>query len=147
MSKTWKLVACVSIGLNFILILLLVFYGGEREPAPLVARTQQDIDKAVSVQIGVTSQELFNEMGSPVKRDAENEREEWYYCRTGTSVDEFVRFSLVSGKVYKINNYTVSGAEANGLAGNCELFFKYSTSRSSSGASSMQGAESGSASD
>lgn len=141
MNKAWKWILGISLGLNTVLILILAFSGEDVEPIPLSERTQQDIDKAVSISIGADAQELLNVMGNPIKRDAENDNEEWYYCRTGSNLDEFVQFSLVGGKVLKINNYTVSAIEANGLTGSCELFFKYGTSKKTPNNSSQQDAE------
>jgi hypothetical protein len=129
MNKKWQWVLWGSISLNVILIFTFIFSSNSEEAItiPLTERTQQKIENSIDVQIGMSVEQLLKTMGKPIKRDAEKNIEEWYYCRTGTNVDEFVQISITAKKVIKLNNYVVSGIDTNGLIGDCELFIKYYT--------------------
>lgn len=109
------------ISLIFNLIFVLVFFLSEEDQSDW---TYQNLANAIDVKVGTTSDQLISIMGNPIKKDAFQTREEWFYCKTGLGIDDFVQFTLLNDQVTKINNYTVSGAEAGGLSGSCELFIK-----------------------
>ncbi|MDY4378343.1 hypothetical protein SOV92_10980 [Pectobacterium brasiliense] len=96
--------------LNIILFLTLVSILKKEEPklADLSIYTQQDIDKAFGVKSGMSFDEVKDILGIPVKKEISGDVEEWHYCRTGSDVDEYVAIKFESGKVYILEQYTVS---------------------------------------
>jgi len=140
MSKKWKWILGCSSALNLVLVIVLASTADSEDPIPLVQLTQQKIDTATDIQIGMSVTQLSKLMGKPVKRDAEKNIEEWFYCRTGINVDEYVQISIMNKKVQRINNYVVSSLDVGGLIGSCELFIKYTDSKKSPSKSGQQDA-------
>jgi outer membrane protein assembly factor BamE (lipoprotein component of BamABCDE complex) len=97
--------------LNVILVITLVwclFRNTDPEPKLLSSYTQQEIDKAAKIRPGMSADEIVKIMGEPVKREFVGGKEEWHYCRTGESVDEYVAIRLEEGGVSEMEQYTVT---------------------------------------
>jgi len=62
--------------------------------------------------------------GSPVKSDFSKNVEEWHYCRTGMSSDEYLALFFYEGKLLEKLNYTVTLADTRGITGSCQRFIK-----------------------
>jgi hypothetical protein len=107
----WGMVA--SILINVVLLVLLAVGKREQEPAPappapeLPTYTKQDIEKSRSVTAGMTMTGVKDLLGEPVVREIAGDREEWHYCRTGKTVDEYVAIAFASQKVSSLQYYTV----------------------------------------
>lgn len=80
----------------------------DQVPVDLSKHTQQDIGKAWSVTSGMNSAAVKSLLGEPVVRELLGSREEWHYCRTGATADEYVAISFQDQKVDGIQYYTVS---------------------------------------
>jgi len=134
-----------SFALNVILVVWLAVVltpkEPKEEPVDLTIYTQQDLSKSQEVKAGMTSQELVELMGTPAVREFDQALEEWHYCKTGSSVDEYIVFELQNDKVISSINYTVSWLdvvyyhtqtptealiEAGGM-GDCKLTVKWGT--------------------
>lgn len=63
-------------------------------------------------------------MGLPTKSDFKRNVEEWHYCKTGMSADEFLALFFYEGKLIEKLNYTVTLADTRGATGSCEKFIK-----------------------
>jgi hypothetical protein len=59
-----------------------------------------------------------------VKSDFKQNVEEWHYCKTGMSSDEFLALFFYEGKLVEKLNYTVTIADTRGAYGSCEKFIK-----------------------
>ena len=109
MTKLKKWLFIASICLNAVLLITILIIWPEKEPPVELSKfTQQDLEKASLVQSGMPRADVQEIMGSPVLREIENSKEEWHYCTTGSSVDQYVAISFESDKVVKLTNYTVS---------------------------------------
>jgi hypothetical protein len=80
----------------------------EPQPAPTPSHTGQDLDKAVQLKAGIKAEDVEKLMGSPIKKEFVGENEEWHYCRTGNSIDEYVAIRLSKGVVTELEHYSVS---------------------------------------
>lgn len=109
MTKLQKSLLIASIGLNVILLLItLVVWPVKEPPTDLSKYTQQDLEQALLIQSGMLKEDVRKIMGSPALREIENTMEEWHYCKTGSSVDEYVAISFENDKVVRLRNYSVS---------------------------------------
>jgi outer membrane protein assembly factor BamE (lipoprotein component of BamABCDE complex) len=85
---------------------------------------QQKLSMSYQLQEGMTKSEVVSIMGSPIKSDFYKNVEEWHYCRTGWSADEFISLFFYEGKLIAKKNYTVTIADTNGVGGSCDKFIK-----------------------
>ncbi len=109
MTKLQKRLFISSIGLNVILLItILVVWPKNKPPVDLSKYTQQNLEKASLVQSGMPRADVQKVMGTPILREVDNSSEEWHYCKTGSSVDEYVAISFEADKVVMLTNYTVS---------------------------------------
>lgn len=109
MTKLQKRLFIASISLNVILLITTLVVWPKNTPlVDLSKYTQQNLEKASLVQSGMARVDVKKIMGAPILREVENSSEEWHYCKTGTSVDEYVAISFEADKVVKLTNYTVS---------------------------------------
>lgn len=97
----------LSVLINVIL-LLIVFMEDEPPVTDLSKYTQQDLIKALDVQSGMTVPQVEKLMGKPISKEIINEKEEWHYCKTGSTVDEYVAVTFENGVVTRLTNYNVS---------------------------------------
>lgn len=72
----------------------------------------------------MTKAEVEAIMGAPVKSDFKQNVEEWHYCKTGMSADEFLALFFYEGKLIEKLNYTVTLADTRGAYGSCSKFIK-----------------------
>ena len=72
----------------------------------------------------MTKSEVEEIMGAPAKSDFKRDVEEWHYCRTGSTADEFLALFFYDGKLIEKLNYTVTLADTRGAYGSCEKFIK-----------------------
>jgi hypothetical protein len=142
----WSL--ALSILLNVALLAWLALRHPERVPAPAPAsvsaasttHTKQDIDKSRSINVGMTGAAVKGLLGEPVVREIAANREEWHYCRTGETVDEYVAITFTGHKITALQYYTVRwldlafhySAESDKLvgktgAGDCRLTVRWGT--------------------
>jgi hypothetical protein len=132
-----------SLLLNVVLIiwLIIVLVADEPVAVDLSVYTQQDLSKAFEIKPGMSASELKKLMGVPAIREFDDKKDEWHYCKTGSSVDEYVVVELSNDKVVSLNRYVVSWLdmvfhytqtptealiEAGGL-GDCKLTAKWGT--------------------
>ena len=80
------------------------------------------------VSEGMSKQQVIDIMGNPVASEFNKGVEEFHYCATGRSADQFVSFYFQDGKVVSKTSYSVTLAEA-GATGNCSKFIKRGTYR------------------
>lgn len=85
---------------------------------------QQNLSVSNKLNEGMTKSEVEEIMGAPVKSDFFKNIEEWHYCKTGMSVDEFIAVFFYEGKLIAKKNYSVTSADVNGAFGSCEKFIK-----------------------
>jgi hypothetical protein len=85
---------------------------------------QQNLTVSYKLSPGMTKAEVEQIMGPPAKSDFSKNVEEWHYCKTGTSSDEFLALFFYEGKLLEKINYTVTIADARGATGSCEKFIK-----------------------
>lgn len=102
--------------IRFILIFATLFLGS--------CGVQQKLSVSYKLNEGMTKSEVEAIMGNPVKSDFYKNIEEWHYCKTGMSVDEFVALFFYEGKLIAKKNYSVTTADAGGAYGSCEKFIK-----------------------
>ena len=87
--------------------------------------TQQRIDNAVLISPGMNKQEVASVMGgAPAKAQFSGNVEEWHYCSTGYSSDEFVAVFFHEGEVIAMRPYLVTLRDAGGASGDCERFVR-----------------------
>jgi outer membrane protein assembly factor BamE (lipoprotein component of BamABCDE complex) len=86
--------------------------------------TQQKLLKSFELKTGMTKDQVITIMGNPVKNDFNKNIEEWHYCKTGISADEFIALFFFEGKLIAKKNYTVTLADTRGAGGSCEKFIK-----------------------
>jgi len=85
---------------------------------------QQKLSISFKLTPGMTKDEVVNIMGTPVKSDFKKNVEEWHYCKTGISSDEFLALFFYEGKLIEKLNYSVTLADTRGATGSCEKFIK-----------------------
>lgn len=85
---------------------------------------QQKLSVSYKLSPGMTKSEVETIMGAPVKSDFKQNVEEWHYCKTGMSSDEFLALFFYEGKLIEKLNYTVTIADTRGATGSCEKFIK-----------------------
>lgn len=85
---------------------------------------QQKLNVSNKLSPGMTKSEVETIMGLPVKSDFKQNVEEWHYCKTGASSDEFLALFFYEGKLLEKLNYTVTIADTRGAYGSCEKFIK-----------------------
>lgn len=85
---------------------------------------QQNLSISHRLSPGMTKSEVEAIMGSPVKSDFHKNVEEWHYCKTGMSADEFLALFFYEGKLIEKLNYTVTIADTGGSFGSCSKFIK-----------------------
>ena len=72
----------------------------------------------------MSKSEVEQIMGSPAKSDFSGKVEEWHYCRTGTTSDEFIALFFYEGELLEKLNHTVALSDTRGATGSCEKFIK-----------------------
>lgn len=72
----------------------------------------------------MTKAEVEAIMGAPTKSDFRQNVEEWHYCKTGMTADEFLALFFYDGKLIEKLNYTVTLADTRGASGSCSKFIK-----------------------
>jgi len=107
--KSIGLILMISLGL----ILFLISCG-----------VQQNLAVSYKLHEGMTKAEAESIMGTPVKSDFYKNVDEWHYCKTGTTADEFISLFFYEGKLIAKKNYTVTLADTRGASGSCEKFIK-----------------------
>lgn len=85
---------------------------------------QQNLAVSYRLSPTMTKAQVEQIMGSPAKSDFSKNVEEWHYCRTGTSSDEFLALFFYEGELLEKVNYTVTLADTRGATGSCEKFIK-----------------------
>ena len=85
---------------------------------------QQNLTASHKLSPGMTKAEVEAIMGAPVKSDFKQNVEEWHYCNTGASADEFLALFFYEGKLIEKLNYTVTLADTRGATGSCSKFVK-----------------------
>ena len=85
---------------------------------------QQKLSLSYRLSEGMTKSEVEAIMGAPIKSDFYKNVEEWHYCKTGMTADEFIALFFYEGKLIAKKNYTVTAADALGASGSCEKFIK-----------------------
>jgi len=85
---------------------------------------QQKLNLSHRLTQGMTKEDVEKIMGAPIKSDFKKNVEEWHYCKTGMSSDEFLSLFFYDGKLVEKLNYTVTLADTRGAAGSCEKFIK-----------------------
>lgn len=85
---------------------------------------QQKLSASHKLNPGMTKSEVESIMGAPTKSDFKKNVEEWHYCKTGMSADEFLALFFYDGKLIEKLNYTVTLADTRGATGSCEKFIK-----------------------
>ncbi|MFI5405470.1 MAG: outer membrane protein assembly factor BamE [Nitrososphaerales archaeon] len=85
---------------------------------------QQKLSASYKLNPGMTKAEVEAIMGHPVKSDFKQNVEEWHYCNTGSSADEFLALFFYEGKLIEKLNYTVTLADTRGATGSCSKFIK-----------------------
>lgn len=101
--------------------LIAVYLGG----CGIQRGTQQNLDNSIMISPGMTKQEVARTMGeNPVKTEFNGPLEEWHYCRTGSSADEFIAVYFAEGRVIAMKPYTVTLRDVGGTTGTCEKFVK-----------------------
>ena len=85
---------------------------------------QQNLAVSYALSPGMTKVEVLQIMGPPAKSDFSRNVEEWHYCRTGTSSDEFLALFFYEDELLEKVNYTVTLADTRGATGSCERFIK-----------------------
>jgi outer membrane protein assembly factor BamE (lipoprotein component of BamABCDE complex) len=84
----------------------------------------QKLSVSYKLSPGMTKSEVETIMGPPVKSDFKQNVEEWHYCKTGMSTDEFLALFFYEGKLVEKLNYSVTIADTRGAYGSCEKFIK-----------------------
>ena len=85
---------------------------------------QQKLSGSYKLSPGMTKAEVEAIMGRPVKSDFKQNVEEWHYCKTGMSADEFLALFFYEGKLIEKLNYTVTLSNTGGATGSCSKFIK-----------------------
>lgn len=85
---------------------------------------QQKLTASYKLSPGMTKTEVEAIMGPPTKSDFKKNVEEWHYCKTGMSADEFLALFFYEGKLIEKLNYTVTLADTRGATGSCSKFIK-----------------------
>ena len=85
---------------------------------------QQDLSISYKLSEGMTKAEVEAIMGAPIKSDFYKNIDEWFYCKTGSGLDEQLALFFHEGKLIAKKNYTVTIADAGGAIGSCEKFIK-----------------------
>lgn len=85
---------------------------------------KQKLNVSFRLSPGMTKSEVETIMGRPVKSDFKQNVEEWHYCKTGMSSDEFLALFFYEGKLVEKLNYTVTIADTRGAFGSCEKFIR-----------------------
>jgi outer membrane protein assembly factor BamE (lipoprotein component of BamABCDE complex) len=85
---------------------------------------QQKLNASYKLTAGMSKAEVEAIMGAPVKSDFKEDVEEWHYCKTGMSADEFLALFFHQGQLIEKLNYTVTLSDTNGAFGNCSKFIK-----------------------
>jgi outer membrane protein assembly factor BamE (lipoprotein component of BamABCDE complex) len=85
---------------------------------------QQKLSTSNKLSSGMTKAEVEVIMGLPIKSDFYKNVEEWHYCRTGGTADEFLALFFFEGKLIEKLNYTVTLADTRGAYGSCSKFIK-----------------------
>lgn len=85
---------------------------------------QQNLSISHKLSPGMTKSEVEAIMGTPVKSDFHKNVEEWHYCKTGMSADEFLALFFYEGKLIEKLNYTVTITDTGGAFGSCSKFIK-----------------------
>ena len=103
------------------------------QPLPLVliafvtcaaCGVRQNLSTAAMLSPGMSKADAIKVMGSPVKTEFSRGVEEWHYCRTGMTVDQFLALFFHDGVLIESRNYTVTMGDAGGSTGSCENFIK-----------------------
>jgi hypothetical protein len=85
---------------------------------------RQNLSVSYRLSPGMTKSEVKAIMGPPVKSDFYKNVEEWHYCKTGMTSDEFLALFFHDGKLIAKLNYTVTLADTRGATGSCSKFIK-----------------------
>lgn len=85
---------------------------------------QQNLSVSYRLNEGMTKEEAKAIMGAPIKSDFFKNVEEWHYCKTGQTADEFISLFFYEGKLLAKKNYTVTLSDTKGAYGSCEKFIK-----------------------
>jgi outer membrane protein assembly factor BamE (lipoprotein component of BamABCDE complex) len=86
--------------------------------------TRQNLNISYKLHEGMTKSEVESIMGQPTKSDFYKKVEEWHYCSTGLSADEFISLFFYDNKLVAKKNYTVTLQDTRGISGTCEKFIK-----------------------
>lgn len=89
---------------------------------PTASYTSQKLGNANQLQPGMSKTQVTQIMGCAVRTEFQGPIEEWHYCRTGQSADEFVTLYLRDSVLIGSSFYTVGGDE--GFEGDCTLNIK-----------------------
>lgn len=106
--RKWLLVASLVGNAALGLTLIVALQKPKPKAVDQAKYTQQDVGKAMAVSAGMSAASVKSLLGEPVVRELSAGREEWHYCRTGTTTDEYVAVSFRNDKVDGLQYYTVS---------------------------------------
>lgn len=87
----------------------------------------QKVGNAWKLSEGMTKEQVVEILGLPIKQEFERHVDEWHYCRTGISTDEFLSLFFYENKLIALKNYTVTTSDVPGAYGSCENFIKRGT--------------------
>jgi outer membrane protein assembly factor BamE (lipoprotein component of BamABCDE complex) len=111
-SKHLKWAIAVSLIVNLILLIWLLFTPSKADSPPDLSKyTQQDIQKAVKVAAGMPKQAVATLLGDPAVKEFSGSSEEWHYCKTGDSVDEYVAILFQDNSVTSLQYYTFNSLD------------------------------------
>lgn len=101
---------------RLIVFLLPLFFWGS-------CYTSQNLSKSINLKPGMSKYDVSRLLGHPIKTDFSGNVEEWHYCKTDFSADEFLALFFFEEKLIEKVNYTVTVKEAKGY-GDCSKFIK-----------------------
>ena len=96
-------------------------YSDQNLQLPNQATNPQPILLGNAVRNGASREEVLQALGAPQRRETKGTKEAWHFCRTGTSVDQFVAVVFDGGRAVGTRNYQVTSDEA-GSTGACSNF-------------------------
>lgn len=141
-SKMLKWAVALSMLGNVILAIWMVATPNPtKAPADLTKYTQHDLGKANRINADMKKSDVATLMGEPAIKEISGSSEEWHYCKTGTTVDEYVAVSFGGDNLIGLQHYTVSWLDLAfhyvkqpteklidvGGTGNCRLTVRWGT--------------------
>lgn len=106
-----------------------------RDPFLEAAAAEQKIlDQSSNIAVGTTTDEVISIMGPPTEQFLVTDRlEEWHYCATGRSADNFVILYFDQGQLVRQETYVVTLKDTGGVTGHCSQFVRQGSYQQSQG--------------